>query len=57
MLDEMGEGHHNRIQEEVVGEGVEGVNAPIKVEVLDMAEYLGGKNKQLGYCQQKVMDL
>jgi hypothetical protein len=43
MLDEMGEGHHNRIQEEVVGEGVEGVNAPIKVEVLDMAEYLGGK--------------
>jgi hypothetical protein len=43
MLDEMGVVHHNCIQEEVVGEGVGGVNAPVKVEVLDMAEYLGKK--------------
>jgi hypothetical protein len=43
MWDEMGKDHHNCIQEEEVVEGAGGVIAPLKVGVLDMAEYLGGK--------------
>lgn len=43
MLDEMGEGHHNCIQGEGVVVEVGGETAPLKVGVLDMAEYLGGK--------------
>lgn len=43
MLDEMGEDHHSCIQGEEVVEVAGGVTAPLKVGVLDMAEYLGGK--------------
>lgn len=43
MLDEMGEDHHNCIQGEEVVEEVGGVTALLRVGVLDMAEYLGGK--------------
>jgi len=54
MLGEMRVDHHNYIQEEVeevVAEEVGDVTAPLKVEVQDMAAYLGGKrHKQLRYC-------